>query len=212
MPARVFERCYPERPSGMTIESKKVIICVAGLTACGKSTAAKRLAERYGLKYVSGGTALKELALRLGYKAKERGWWESAEGLRFLEERAHDPQFDKQVDHELLKWAEKGNVVLDSWTMPWLSEAGFKIWLEVSAEERASRLTHRDDIDVEEAKKIIQEKDGRTKRIYNRLYGFRLGEDYSPFDLVLDSELLSSNEVFDVLSFVVEHLALKQSR
>ncbi|HKZ93253.1 MAG TPA: cytidylate kinase family protein [Candidatus Bathyarchaeia archaeon] len=196
----------------MTIESKKVIICVAGLTACGKSTAAKRLAERYGLKYVSGGTALKELALRLGYKAKERGWWESAEGLRFLEERAHDPQFDKQVDHELLKWAEKGNVVLDSWTMPWLSEAGFKIWLEVSAEERASRLTHRDDIDVEEAKKIIQEKDGRTKRIYNRLYGFRLGEDYSPFDLVLDSELLSSNEVFDVLSFVVEHLALKQSR
>jgi cytidylate kinase len=44
------------------------------------------------------------------------------------------------------------------------------------------------------------------------LYGFKLGEDYSPFDLVLDSERLSTDEVFDVLCFVVEHLVLRQNR
>jgi len=196
----------------MTAKRQNVVICLAGLTACGKSTAARRLAERFGLKYVSGGTALKELALKLGYKAKKRGWWESAEGIRFLEQRARDPKFDKQIDAELLELALRGNVVFDSWTMPWLSKTGFKIWLEVSAEERAKRLTRRDDINLRDARRIIKEKDSRTKEIYEHLYGFSLGEDYSPFDLTLDSESLSSDEVFIVLSFVVEHLVLKQSR
>lgn len=196
----------------MTVASKKIVICLAGLTACGKSTAARRLAQKYGLKYVSGGTALKELALKMGYKTRETGWWESHDGMRFLQERLSDPRFDKQIDSQLLKWADEGNVVLDSWTMPWLSKTGFKIWLEVSPEERAKRLTHRDGISLGRAMQIIKEKDGKTKRIYERLYGFKLGEDYSPFDLILDSESLTSYEVFDVLSFVIDRLVLKRSR
>lgn len=196
----------------MNTRNQNSVICLAGLTACGKSTAARRLAGRFGLKYVSGGTALKELALKQGYRAQKRGWWESDEGIRFLKQRTRDPKFDKQIDAELLELAARGNVVFDSWTMPWLSKIGFKIWLEVSVEERARRLTRRDGISLSDARRIIEEKDSRTKQIYQRLYGFSLGEDYSPFDLVLDSESLSSDEVFTVLSFVVEHLVLKQSR
>jgi len=196
----------------MNAKSQKIVICLAGLTACGKSTAAKRLAKKFGLDYVSGGTALKEIALKMGYEAKEKGWWESSEGIRFLQKRTQDPKYDKQVDAELLKSVKRGNVVLDSWTMPWLSKIGFKIWLEVSADERAKRLTQRDGISLEKARQVVEEKDNRTKEIYQHLYGFSLGEDFSPFDLILDSELLSADEVFDVLSFVVERLVLKQSR
>jgi cytidylate kinase len=196
----------------MTATKKKIVICLAGLTACGKSTAARRLAGKYGLKYVSGGTALKELALKTGYEAQDKGWWETGEGMRFLEQRLSDPRFDKQIDAQLLECAEQGNVVLDSWTMPWLTKTGFKIWLEVSPEERAKRLAHRDGISVEEATHIIKEKDGKTKQIYESLYGFKLGEDYSPFDLILDSELLTFGEVFDTLSLVIDRLVLKRSR
>jgi len=196
----------------MTTVKKKIVICLAGLTACGKSTAARRLAEKYGLRYVSGGTALKELALKMGYKAKDKGWWETREGMRFLEQRLRDPKFDKQIDDRFLGWVEQGNVVLDSWTMPWLSKKGFKIWLEVSPEERAKRLARRDGISVEEAARVIRDKDGKTKRIYERLYGFKLGEDYSPFDLILGSESLTSDEVFDTLSLVIDRLVLKRSR
>jgi len=189
---------------------RKVVICIAGMTACGKSTVARRLAEKYGLKYVSGGTALKELAMRMGYKAQVRGWWETTEGKRFLERRLHDFRFDKQVDTELLSWAEQGNVVLDSWTMPWLFKNGFKIWIDVSPQERAKRLARRDKISLREAEKAITEKDGKTKRIYERLYGFKLGEDFSPFDLVLDTELLSAKETFETLSLVIYRLVLKK--
>lgn len=182
------------------------------MTACGKSTAARRLADNYRLKYVSGGIMLKEVAIGMGYKAQDRGWWETTEGLRFLERRTRDPRFDKQVDEELLNWAKRGNVVLDSWTMPWLSETGFKIWLEVSSQERARRLISRDKISLREAEEIIKEKDGKTKQIYRSLYGFKLGEDFSPFDLILDTEELSAHEVFDTLSLVIDRLVLKKSR
>jgi len=182
------------------------------MTACGKSTAARRLAEKYRLKYVSGGTVLRELALRMGYKSQERGWWETTEGMRFLEHRLRDPRFDKHVDEELLNWARQGNVVLDSWTMPWLSKTGFKIWLEVSLQERVRRLANRDRMTLREAEEVINEKDGKTKLIYEKLYGFRLGEDFSPFDLVLDTELLRADEVFDTLSLVIDRLVWKKSR
>lgn len=196
----------------MTVAKEKMVICVAGLTACGKSTAARRLAEKYGLTYVSGGTALKELALKMGYKAKNKGWWETQEGMRFLEERVRDPKFDRQIDAQLLEWADRGDVVLDSWTMPWLTKKGFKIWLEVSPAERAKRLAHRDGTNPKEAAQAIKEKDGKTRRIYEKIYGFKLGEDYSPFDLILDSESLSSEEVFDTLNLVIDRLVLKRSR
>jgi len=192
------------------LAKRNVVICIAGMTACGKSTVARRLAEKYGLKYVSGGTVLKELAIRMGYKAQERGWWETTEGMRFFERRLRDFRFDKQVDAELLNWAEQGNVVLDSWTMPWLFKNGFKIWIEVSPQERARRLVRRDKMSLREAEKAITEKDRKTKRIYERLYGFKLGEDFSPFDLVLDTELLSANETFGTLSLVIDRLVLKK--
>jgi len=190
----------------MNTAEKKAVICLAGLTACGKSTVARRLARKYGLEYVSGGTVLKELALNMRYKAKDKGWWETNEGTRFLEERLSDPQFDKKVDSQLLEWADRGNVVLDSWTMPWLLKQGFKIWLEVSPKERAKRLARRDSINLEDADRAIYAKDGKTKMIYENLYGFKLGEDYSPFDLILNSELLTSDQVFEVLSLVIDHL------
>jgi len=193
-----------------TREQKNIVICIAGLTASGKSTVARRLAQKFGLNYFSGGTALKELAIKLGYKAQDKGWWEATEGMRFLEQRLCDSRFDRQVDEELLKWAEKGNVVLDSWTMPWLCKKGFKIWIEVSLQERVRRLVRRDKISIEEAEKTIGEKDGKTKRVYEKLYGFKLGEDYSPFDLVLDTEHLSSDETFDTLCLVIRRLVLQR--
>jgi cytidylate kinase len=187
---------------------KNIVICLAGMTACGKSTVAKRLAEKYRIEYISGGTILKELAFQMGYKIQSIGWWETIEGIRFLEQRLQDPRFDKKVDAELLNWAQRGNVVLDSWTMAWLSDVGFKIWLEVTPQERARRLASRDRVNLREAEKVIKEKDGKTKQIYEKIYGFKLGEDFSPFDLILDTEKLNSKKVFDVLSLVVNCLVL----
>ena len=189
---------------------KKIVICISGMAGCGKSTVARKLAEKYGLKYYSGGEALKALAIEFGYKSVERGWWESKEGLSFLRQRGRDSSFDRRIDERLLEAAKAGDVVLDSWTMPWLLKDGFKVWLECSEKVRAERLVKRDGISFQVALRVLRDKEKRTKRIYKGLYGFDLGEDFSPFDLILDVSLLSADEVLQAVSLVVENLLLRR--
>ena len=196
--------------NGCEKQKEKVVICVCGMTGCGKSTVAKRLAEKYGIRYFSGGNALKALALEAGYKTAEKGWWETVEGMKFLQQRMEDSKFDKKVDEKLLDLAKQGKVVFDSWTMPWLLKKGFKVWLEASPRVRARRVAGRDGIRVEKALKILKEKDKRTKVIYKDLYGFDLGNDFSPFILILDTDDLDVDEVFRAVCLVVDRLVFRK--
>ena len=196
----------PEKTKGKV--GKPVVICIGGMAGSGKSTLARRLAEKYRLEYLSGGDALKALAVEEGYKSFERGWWEGREGLRFLEEREKDHRFDEAVDRKLLQMAHKGNVVLDSWTMPWLFEGAFKIWLEASSEKRAKRIAGRDRMSFGDALKALKRKEKQTKAIYEKLYGFKLGEDFAPFNFILDTNNLKSEEVFQVVCMVIDNVAL----
>ena len=188
---------------------EKIVVCISGMAGTGKSTLAKKLAEKYGLRYYSGGDALKALAAAEGYDSSSRGWWESPEGLRFLEKREQNHEFDKAVDDKLLEYAQQGRVLLDSWTMPWLLKTGFKIWLIASVEKRAERIAKRDRIPIKEALKVLKEKEARTKAIYKKLYGFTLGEDFEPFNLVLDTDNLNAGEVFQALCMVMDNIVLK---
>jgi cytidylate kinase len=187
---------------------KKTVICISGLAGTGKSTLSKKLAEKYHLRYYSGGDVLKELAKLEGYDVSVQGWWESPQGLNFLNERVNDPKFDKAVDDKLLEYVQQGNVLLDSWTMPWLLQGGFKIWLEASFEKRAARVAIRDGMTTAQALEVLKEKEARTKAIYKALYGFVLGEDFKPFDFVLDTDNLSADEVFVVLCRVIDTVVL----
>jgi cytidylate kinase len=185
---------------------KSVVICIGGMAGSGKSTLARKVAEKYKLKYLSGGDALRALALEEGYRSVGAGWWESREGMRFLEEREKDRRFDETVDRKLLQMARKGNAVLDSWTMPWLLEGGFKIWLEASPEKRARRIAGRDKISFKDALSALKRKERQTKAIYEKLYSFSLGEDFAPFDFILDTNNLKGEQVFQIVCMVVDNV------
>jgi cytidylate kinase len=188
---------------------KKIVVCISGMAGTGKSTLAKKLAQKFKLKYYSGGDSLKELAKDEGYNPSSRGWWESPEGLSFLKKREKNLKFDKAVDDKLLEYAQQGGVLLDSWAMPWLFKTGFKIWLVASVEKRVERIAKRDKIAVKKALQVLKEKEARTKAIYKKLYGFRLGEDFEPFNLILDTDNLGAAEVFQVLCMVMENIVIK---
>jgi cytidylate kinase len=188
------------------VKNKKAVICISGLAGSGKSTVAKRLAECYGFKYCSGGDALKAVAAEMGLKTAGEGWWETAEGIRFLEKRLGNLEIDRKVDEKLLGWANRGGVVLDCWAMPWLLKGGVKIWLETSEKVRAQRLAERDGLGPEDALRVLREKEAKTKAIYKKLYGFNLGEDFEPFQLILDVDLLSKDEVYEALRLAIDNL------
>ncbi len=176
------------------------------MTGSGKSTVAKKLAEKYGLAYYSGGNAMRALAQEEGYNSEVNGWWESAEGLKFLQQRMDNPAFDKKIDDMLLEYGKKGNVVLDSWTMPWLLDEGFKVWLEASPKVRAQRVVTRDGLSPEAAMAALVEKDAQTRKIYKNLYGFDLGLDLSPFNLILTTDDLEPEEVYYAVALVTDRL------
>ncbi|MEM4520675.1 MAG: cytidylate kinase family protein [Candidatus Bathyarchaeia archaeon] len=183
---------------------KKIIICISGLAGSGKSTAARKIAKHYGLKFYSGGDALKAVALEMGYKVSERGWWETESGIQFVGERLRNLEIDRRVDEKMMEWAREGDVVLDSWTMPWLLKEGFKIWLDASEEVRAARIARRDGISFEEALRRMRERETKTKEIYQKLYGFKLGEDFEPFHVILDVNNLNEDEVFETLRLIID--------
>lgn len=185
------------------------MICVCGMTASGKSTVAHRIAEKYEMRLFSGGDALRTFAIEMGYKPLDRGWWESEEGLKFLQQRLQDSNFDRKVDEKLLQHAREGNVVLDSWTMPWLFKSGYNIWIDASKKIRAKRLAKRDGLPLKEAIKVLEEKEDATKAIYAKLYGFCLGDDFSPFDMIVDTDKLDTEEVFQTVSVVLDRILFK---
>lgn len=182
------------------------VIIVSGQPAVGKTTVARALAERLALPYYGGGEELKGVAETRGYKPWGGGWWDTPEGMKFLEERRKNPELDREVDRRLLEAAKRGDAVITSYTLPWLADRGIKIWLKASAENRAKRMASRDGIPYDEAVDIVNERDERNRSLYRQLYGIEFGEDLSVFDLVINTDHLSEGQVKEIASCIVKQL------
>ena len=181
-------------------------IIISGPPAVGKTTIAKGIAEEFGLTHLSGGDILKELAEEEGFKTGGDDWWDTQEGIDFLSKRQENSEFDKQVDDKLKKHFLDGNVVITSYTLPWLVEGGVKIWLEGSKENSAQRMTARDNLSKDNALEIVQKRYQENKKIYKALYGFEFGEDLSLFDKVIETDGLNASQVLDIAKTVVRKL------
>ena len=181
-------------------------IIISGPPAIGKTTIAKAITEEFGLTHLSGGDILKELAEEEGFKTGGDDWWDTQEGMNFLSKRQENSEFDKKVDEKLKKHFLDGNVVITSYTLPWLVEGGVKIWLEGSKENSAQRMTVRDNLSKDSALEIVQKRYQENKKIYKALYGFEFGEDLSVFDKVIETDGLNASQVLDIAKTVVRKL------
>ena len=97
--------------------------------------------------------------------------------------------------------------MITSYTLPWLSKAGVKVWLAGSIESRAERMSRRDGIPVKECKKIIAVRDQENYRIYMKLYDISFGEDLSRFDLVIGTDAIPAAEVAESVLRQIRKLA-----
>ena len=181
-------------------------IIISGPPAIGKTTIAKGLAKEFGLTHLSGGDILKELAEEEGFDTKRDDWWDTQEGINFLSKRQENSEFDKKVDDKLKKLFSKGDVVITSYTLPWLVDGGVKIWLDGSKENSAQRMTTRDNLSKDSALEIVQKRYQENKKIYKALYGFEFGEDLSVFDKVIETDGLNASQVLDIAKTVVRKL------
>ncbi len=178
-------------------------IIISGPPAIGKTTIAKGLAKEFGIEYLSGGDILKELAEEQGFQTQGDDWWDTQDGINFLEQRKKNPEFDKNVDNKLKELFSKGGIVVTSYTLPWLVEGGVKIWLDGSKENSALRMTTRDNSSKDDALEIVQKRYNENKIIYKELYGFEFGEDLSVFDKIIETDELNVEQVLEIAKSTV---------
>lgn len=170
-------------------------IIISGPPAIGKTTISKGLAKEFGLKSLSGGDVLKELAKEQGFKTQGDDWWDTQEGMKFLNQRKDNYEFDNKVDERLKKIFLEGNVVITSYTLPWLVKGGIKIWLAGSQENSAKRMQTRDSMSFQEALEIVKKRYTENKILYKKLYGFDFGDDLIVFDVIINTDGLDAETV-----------------
>ena len=180
-------------------------IIISGPPAIGKTTIAKGLAKEFDLVHLSGGDILKELAEEEGFDTKRDDWWDTQEGMNFLGKRQENSEFDRKVDDKLKKLFSKGDVVITSYTLPWIVKGGVKIWLAGSKENSTQRMITRDNLSKNDALEIVQKRYNENKVIYKTLYGFVFGEDLSVFDKIIETDDLNAEQVLEIAKSTVRN-------
>ena len=178
-------------------------VIISGPPAIGKTTVAKGLAEEFNLQYLSGGDILKNMAKEEGFSSDNNDWWDTQDGMKFLNQRKINYDFDKKVDEKLQEFFHQGNVVITSYTLPWLVNNGIKLWLSGSTENSAKRMQRRDNVSESNALQIVKKRFDENKIIYKSLYDFKFGEDLSVFDKIINTDNLNAEEVLELAKLSV---------
>ena len=177
------------------LSGKKTVIIIAGPSGSGKSTVGRKIAERHGIEYVSGGEMFQKL-----FKEAYGLETDTAHKVAFQESREENHHFDVKVDQELIKRAEKGNVIIDGRMPAWLFKGkAVRVWLEASTKTRAERIAKRDGISVEEALKLVEKKDETDARIYSEIYNFKPWPDPKVFDVIVENDGFDEEKTFTEL-------------
>lgn len=180
-------------------------ILVCGPPVSGKTTLAEKISKYYKIKHYNTGDLLKEFARKYGFMPGGKDWWETPKGLRFAEMRKKDSSIDRAFDKFIISLTRKGNCVLSSWTMPWLYKGkAVRLWVSASEKVRAERMVERDKIKFSDALEKIKERDKKNYEIYKKIYGIEFGKDLEPFDIILHTDNLPAEKVFEFAVKMIE--------
>jgi len=188
----------------------KKIICIFGLAGSGKSMQVNLLGKYFKLEVIRASRLLREFNKK---DIKVKGWWEKEAGMQFTEERLNDLNIDRAFDQKLAMLVKKGNVIVDSWSLPWLlkKEELCSIYLIASQETRAKRISERDKIKKEQALQAVKKRDLENVKLFYNLYNARIDKDFNKFNLVLQTDALGINQVFEILkAFIKQYYKTKR--
>lgn len=160
-----------------------MIITVSGLTGSGKNTIGELLAKKLGYSVVS--PTFKDMAEKEGISL-----------MQFQKKAENDHSIDRKFDELLKEQAAKGNCIVTTWLAPWILDADFRVYLDVSLATRAKRIAKRDSMSEKEALKHVTERDNGNRKRYLDVYNIDIF-DRKKFDLIVKNENSTPEEIVE---------------
>ena len=162
-------------------------IIVSGLTASGKTYHARKLADYYGLEYLSGS----EFLVREAGYIPDHDFWPSKQGIEFTAKRKIDSSIDMKADKKLLGLAKsRDSILLDSWVLPWIYTKKDSLMIyffaDLSTRVELSYLSFEGNREKEDLKEIIINKDKDTVEIFKNLHSVDISKTKGVFDIIFD--------------------------
>lgn len=201
----------------MAKDKKYQSITISGFPGAGSSTLAKLLAKDLGWEYFCGGDFMREYAISKGLFDKDNNFHHDA--------TVYGDDFDREVDMGMRRRLQKDkNVILDAWLSGFMAQGidrVLKVLVTCSNDAvRVDRIINRDEVNVEEAKRHIFERERKNMTTWIRLYenewkswvveaGLMSEEDKIDFwhpklyDLVVDTYSLSREETVEAVMEVI---------
>ena len=175
-----------------------MIIAISGKAGAGKSTVAKLLSEKLGLKHYSIGDLMRAMANEKKIPLLE---------LNRLAET--DKSIDFELDEKLKEIGRtKDNFVVDGrLTAFFIPNANVKVFLDTNDRTRAERILkdrreHEKSRDIDEMIEKINKREESEKKRYMQYYG----ADYSVrklYNLIIDTTNMMPNQVVEkIVGFV----------
>lgn len=169
--------------------TRRPVVAVSGSPGSGKTTYAKFLADKLGLRLISGGHVFREMA-------KERG-------LSLLELNRlamEDAGVDLELERRLYQEALNGGVVVESHLAGWTLRgvADVTIYVKASIKERIRRIAKREGREQTDVLKETLWREVLEAQRFRRLYAIDV-TDLNHFDIVLDTTFLDEEEAKELL-------------
>ncbi len=166
-----------------------MIITISGIPGSGKSTVAGIVAKKLGMKHVSVGDILREMAERRGITILE---------ISKLAEK--DKSIDIELDNKQKELAGKDKLVIDSRLGFHFVPKSFRVFLDVTPEEagrrifNAQRVKETENITLEKTIENIKRRKLSEEIRYMKFYKVN-PFDFSNYDLIIDTTKLKPEQV-----------------
>jgi cytidylate kinase len=176
-----------------------VIVTISGRPGSGKSAVATRVAKALGLRHVSAGDFMREMAEERGMSILELS--RSAE---------QGDEIDREIDARTARLAGEGSDFVMDARLGWhFAPRSVKVFLEVRPEVAAERIyragrgSEHENVGIDETLAAIQTRTESEKRRYLNYYGLDY-TDHSQYDLVVDT---SDKTINQVVELIVDHVS-----
>lgn len=176
-------------------------ITITGNLGSGKSTVAKILSKKLGLKRYSVGDFMGELAMEKGLSLMELSY--QAERNKSIDETLDKKQIDFGKEHN--------NFILDSRLGWYFIPDSFKLFLKCDIDEATRRVfrdpreDEKENVTFEATKKNLLRRVKSERQRYRAYYDLD-SSDEKHYDLVIDTTSVSAEEVVDKIISKIEEL------